>query len=99
MPSRTGARTTGPWIRLDAATSLVRLPTRPERMPDDTYERWAATPRAATGRRLVEQDPLVQYTDDLLDELPILAGLGDDPRRHVRPRLRTRPDASRQGWR
>jgi hypothetical protein len=40
----------------------------------------------------------VQFTDELLDELPILAGLGDDPPVGMpAPASEPRPDASRQG--
>lgn len=71
------------WGRLDAATSLVKLLTRAERMSDDTLRTLVVELGVdAEGRnreQLVEQVLGLLHEQILHDELPILAGLGDDP--------------------
>jgi hypothetical protein len=71
------------WGRLDAASSLVRLLTRPERMPDEALRALVAElgldPGGRSREELVDQVVARLHEQILDDELPVLAGLGDEP--------------------
>jgi hypothetical protein len=71
------------WGRLDAATSLVRLLTRPERVPKESLQALVADLGLDPGDRdrdkLVEQVVGLLHEQILRDELPVLAGLRDEP--------------------
>jgi patatin-related protein len=71
------------WGRLDTATSLVRLLTRPERISKESLQALVADLGLDPGDRdrdkLVEQVLGLLHEQILRDELPILAGLRDEP--------------------
>lgn len=71
------------WGRLDAATSLVRLLTRPERISKESLKALVVElgldPGDRDREKLVEQVLGLLHEQILRDELPILAGLRDDP--------------------
>jgi patatin-related protein len=71
------------WGRLDAATSLVELLTRAERMSVEALRALVVElgrdPEGRNREELVGQVVAVLHEQILDDELPVLAGLGDDP--------------------
>jgi patatin-related protein len=72
------------WGRLDAATSLVRLLTRVERMPDEEALRALVAQLGGDGQgrgreQLVEELVRLRHEQILDTELRILAGIRDDP--------------------
>jgi uncharacterized protein DUF3376 len=72
------------WGRLDAATSLVRLLTRAERMPDERALAALVAELGGDGQgrgreQLVEELVRLRHEQILDTELRVLATLGDDP--------------------
>jgi patatin-related protein len=71
------------WGRLDAATSLIRLLTRPERISDDTLAALVTNlggDGAGSSREQLIEQVIRRRHERILDtELRILAGLDDDP--------------------